>query len=91
MPAELLEKAKTADIVTFGSPSAVKAWVSLVGLSVASSKVKGGPHAPAVILVVNTLGSCSCRGWVQGGGAMDVGRHALWGRIVFQASTVADW
>jgi len=35
---ELLAQAKAADIVTFGSPSAVKAWVALVGLDLAQSK-----------------------------------------------------
>lgn len=34
-----LDSAKTADIVTFGSPSAVQAWVELVGKEVADGKV----------------------------------------------------
>lgn len=36
---ELLALAQAADIVTFGSPSAVKAWVALVGLTAAQAKV----------------------------------------------------
>ncbi|GAX79037.1 hypothetical protein CEUSTIGMA_g6477.t1 [Chlamydomonas eustigma] len=36
---EVLQQALTADIVTFGSPSAVKAWVQLVGLEVARSRL----------------------------------------------------
>ncbi|KAF5837730.1 tetrapyrrole biosynthesis, uroporphyrinogen III synthase [Dunaliella salina] len=38
-PEDLLGKALAADIVTFGSPSAVKAWVSLAGLETAKDKV----------------------------------------------------
>ena len=41
VPADVLAKAKAADVVTFGSPSAVKAWVSLVGMPIASAKVRG--------------------------------------------------
>lgn len=41
-PEELLSQALTADIVTFGSPSAVKAWVALAGLEKASEKVRLG-------------------------------------------------
>jgi uroporphyrinogen-III synthase len=37
--ASLLEKAKSAEVMTYGSPSAVKAWVALVGLEAANSKV----------------------------------------------------
>lgn len=40
---ELLQAALSADIVTFGSPSAVKAWVSLVGLEVSGLLGWGGP------------------------------------------------
>lgn len=36
VPPYLLEAAKEAEVVTFGSPSAVKAWVSLVGIDLAS-------------------------------------------------------
>ncbi|GIL92407.1 hypothetical protein Vretimale_6475 [Volvox reticuliferus] len=39
VPESLLREALTADVVTFGSPSAVKAWVGLAGLEVANSKV----------------------------------------------------
>eukprot|EP00878_Enallax_costatus_P020777 GHUV01021971.1.p1 GENE.GHUV01021971.1~~GHUV01021971.1.p1 ORF type:complete len:141 (+),score=37.16 GHUV01021971.1:609-1031(+) len=35
----LLEQAIAADVVTFGSPSAVKAWVALVGLDNAKQKL----------------------------------------------------
>eukprot|EP00877_Chromochloris_zofingiensis_P009438 jgi/Chrzof1/4748/Cz14g24240.t1_UROS1[v5.2] len=38
VPPELLQEAMAADIITFGSPSAVKAWVSLVGLEAAQAK-----------------------------------------------------
>lgn len=34
-----LEQALAADVITFGSPSAVKAWVALVGLEAAQKKV----------------------------------------------------
>ncbi|GLC37636.1 hypothetical protein PLESTF_001639600 [Pleodorina starrii] len=39
VPADLLAEALAADVVTFGSPSAVKAWVGLAGLEVANAKV----------------------------------------------------
>ncbi|GLI66857.1 hypothetical protein VaNZ11_010844 [Volvox africanus] len=39
VPESLLREALTADVVTYGSPSAVKAWVGLAGLEVANSKV----------------------------------------------------
>jgi hypothetical protein len=42
VPADLLKQAVAADIVTFGSPSAVKAWVALVGQEVANNKVDIG-------------------------------------------------
>uniref|UniRef100_A0A383V9M9 Uroporphyrinogen-III synthase n=1 Tax=Tetradesmus obliquus TaxID=3088 RepID=A0A383V9M9_TETOB len=35
----LLQQALAADVVTFGSPSAVKAWVALVGLQAAAQKM----------------------------------------------------
>jgi uroporphyrinogen-III synthase len=35
----LLSRAAAAPVVTFGSPSAVKAWVALVGLEAARSKL----------------------------------------------------
>mmetsp|Transcript_6747 Transcript_6747/g.18076 ORF Transcript_6747/g.18076 Transcript_6747/m.18076 type:complete len:298 (-) Transcript_6747:254-1147(-) len=38
-PEDLLGKALAADIVTFGSPSAVKAWISLAGMEKATEKV----------------------------------------------------
>jgi uroporphyrinogen-III synthase len=37
VPDEALAAAKGADVVTFGSPSAVKAWVGLVGLEAAKA------------------------------------------------------
>ena len=40
-PAGLLSQALEAQIVTFGSPSAVKAWVVLAGLQRAAEKVCG--------------------------------------------------
>lgn len=40
-PQELLSQALQAQIVTFGSPSAVKAWVALAGMAVAAEKVSG--------------------------------------------------
>ncbi|KAG2437462.1 hypothetical protein HXX76_006112 [Chlamydomonas incerta] len=39
VPEALLRDALTADVVTYGSPSAVKAWVGLAGLQHANSKV----------------------------------------------------
>ncbi|GIL68477.1 hypothetical protein Vafri_21746 [Volvox africanus] len=39
VPESLLLEALTVDVVTYGSPSAVKAWVGLAGLEVANSKV----------------------------------------------------
>ena len=36
VPSKVLDQALSAQVVTFGSPSAVKAWVSLVGLQAAS-------------------------------------------------------
>ncbi len=42
VPEALLQEALTADVVTYGSPSAVKAWVGLAGLEVANSKVGVG-------------------------------------------------
>jgi len=41
-PEELMSQALAADIVTFGSPSAVKAWVALAGMEGASEKVRSG-------------------------------------------------
>mmetsp|Transcript_26764 Transcript_26764/g.58348 ORF Transcript_26764/g.58348 Transcript_26764/m.58348 type:complete len:299 (-) Transcript_26764:461-1357(-) len=39
VPPEQLQQALDADVVTFGSPSAVKAWVALVGLQTANQKL----------------------------------------------------
>ncbi|PNW79282.1 hypothetical protein CHLRE_09g409100v5 [Chlamydomonas reinhardtii] len=39
VPEALLREALTADVVTYGSPSAVKAWVGLAGLEAANAKV----------------------------------------------------
>ena len=39
VPPDQLQAAKEAEIITFGSPSAVKAWVSLVGLDLASKQL----------------------------------------------------
>ncbi|KAG2426129.1 hypothetical protein HYH02_014844 [Chlamydomonas schloesseri] len=39
VPAAQLQEALAADVVTYGSPSAVKAWVGLAGLAHANSKV----------------------------------------------------
>ena len=41
VPAELLQLAMACDVITFGSPSAVKAWVALVGLQVCESDAAG--------------------------------------------------
>lgn len=45
----LLAQAKAASIITFGSPSAVKAWVSLVGLEHASMKVSSASASDCCI------------------------------------------
>jgi len=39
-PPDLLAQALSARIMTFGSPSAVKAWVALAGMQAASEKVR---------------------------------------------------
>ncbi|KXZ49584.1 hypothetical protein GPECTOR_20g440 [Gonium pectorale] len=39
VPESLLREALGADVVTYGSPSAVKAWVGLAGLEMANAKV----------------------------------------------------
>lgn len=39
VPPEVLKAALEAEVVTFGSPSAVKAWVALVGLQAASERL----------------------------------------------------
>lgn len=62
---EVLAEALGADVVTYGSPSAVKAWVSLAGLKVANAKVGGG-------------GACDVRRAGQWPVASVCGGGALW-------------
>lgn len=46
----LLQAAKAAPIVTFGSPSAVKSWVALAGLEVAAAQVRLQQRGRTLIL-----------------------------------------
>lgn len=69
--ASQLQQAKDAEIVTFGSPSAVKSWLALVGEEVASRKqyacigsTSATASAKAGLLGVHFPESPGVEGWV---------------------------
>lgn len=72
VPEALLREALTADVVTYGSPSAVKAWVGLAGLEAANAKVglRGGSVRPCMYVCVRVR-ACLFRwaGWLACVGA----------------------